>query len=106
MKSLFNQLTKVIIIFLFLLQGNVKARDVFLISFHEIREDAILIKNILRKNFSIPSNLIRLERKSNPCEKETNSIVQICIDKNGKLKFPTINRQILNRTLKYFWVKN
>lgn len=81
-------------------------REAFLISFNEYEKKAKRIERILMLRFSIPKELIHIQKVKTPCKKIDKAIIQICINENKEMKFPYINRKILNRSLKLLWKKN
>lgn len=81
------------------------SRDVFLITFNSHKDKAKIIRKILVNKFVVPTNLINIKQTQKPCLKIRGAIIHICINENREMNFPFINREVLERSLKYFWEK-
>lgn len=78
------------------------ARDMIVITYHAKDERAQLIKQILLNEVGIPDNLISLRRQSEPCQKRTQPIVQICIDENEQMHFVVFNEEVVLNSFHVF----
>jgi hypothetical protein len=71
--------------------------------FHEgEKEDAVIYRDILMKNYLIPEELI-LIKKIKICEVlKTQGKLDLCLKNNGDLYMVSVDREFINESLKVF----
>ena len=81
----------------------VLARPVILFTYRSEEEAARSLRRTLEEKMNIPPILISLERKSIPCEKNTQAVAHICIEDGGPVKAPWMRYDIIDRNIKPFY---
>jgi hypothetical protein len=81
----------------------VYSREVILIENRSSKTDGELLRKILVKKFNLPIELIVLRNIGTDCELHTESIIHLCLDKNGNLEIRKFNKYIVENSLGVFF---
>jgi hypothetical protein len=78
------------------------AREVILIENQASSSEGELLVNILVNKFKLPRELITLKNTTFPCQKQSDAIIQLCLETNGELIVKKINQFIVKNSLGVF----
>lgn len=84
------------------ISSTVLCRDIVLIENRGPMETGVLLKTILMDKYHFPANIITLRATGQDCQKKSDSIIHLCIDKNGELEIKKINEFIVQNSLSVF----
>ncbi|MBP9680616.1 MAG: hypothetical protein KBD76_04340 [Bacteriovorax sp.] len=91
------------LIIIFLLQcPTLYSREIILIENKASLEEGLLLKKILIEKFHLPKELIRLKKIKLNCEKRSNAILHLCLEKEGDLKVIKMNKYVIENSLGVF----
>ena len=79
------------------------ARPVILLSYHQEEEQVQSLRKTLEEGMNIPPILISLEKKRDPCKKNTQAIAHICVEDGGKVKAPWVRQDVVKRNINPFF---
>ncbi len=77
-------------------------REVILIQHDQDKERAELARTILMRQMHLPAELITVRERKSPCRPEHHAVVHICFDADHEMRFPHMQREIMERSLKIF----
>lgn len=79
------------------------SRELFIISYLPgMSQKTEIAKKLLTENHGIPVEEIHLRESPNPCKRDRNSILQICIDKEGHYEIVQRRTEVLKKSFKVF----
>ncbi|MCK5072584.1 MAG: hypothetical protein KAQ98_04100 [Bacteriovoracaceae bacterium] len=84
---------------------NVHARPIILITHKQNKTKANKIRQLITQKMHIPSILVTVDEKINPCLKDRNAIMHLCVDKKNNMKTLQIKNKIIKRSFAIFQKK-
>lgn len=100
-----TDLSKLYFYLLFLSVSLAWGKDVFLITYDSIRGRPEIVQVILEQQYGIPKELIKIQRKLDPCQDQREAFVHLCIEEK-QLSVVYANAQFIKNSLKVFKNEN
>lgn len=98
MKLIFKSLILLMITFNF----NLYARDIIYIENQATKEELALLVKILEEKFNMPKSFITKRDTSGPCQINNDSVLHLCLRKDGSLDILKMESYVIDATLRTF----
>ena len=81
---------------------HVWGRDMIIITYPQKTREVDQIQEILLQQYHLPPILIKMRQKENSCEAQRGAILQICVDTEGLIHIPFMDKAVLEETFDIF----
>jgi predicted nucleic acid-binding protein len=95
MKWIFN----VFYVFILILTFKCYGREIILVENLASQREGEVLKDLLINKFNIPIQLMTFKKANHLCSHSPESVLHICLKKNGEIEILRMNKEILEKNL-------